>query len=242
LAFGAALIAGAVVAVTVTTRATGAATANTPTVTVLHREIGKHDLYIPQPYLRDAGFGVSGASIIDGFITTFYPGAAPMPAGGPGPYGKPSSKRIRVSFKDLDQIPEPYRDTGPAKFLEDRLRNSQAYHVVGEQYGLTHQDQPDNPKKVHTTHNEFWIERNGSSLTSFIECDGDAPYPHCYDYFRDGYFSYKAFFDKTYLPEWSDIRKNVLALMASFRSENTARAFLIDQISKAKTNKGNAKP
>jgi hypothetical protein len=205
---------------------------------VIHKKIGKHDLNIPQPYARDLGFGGSGGSINDGFLETYYPGGAPLPAGGPGPYGKPTSKRIRIQFHDLDQIPEPYRDTGPEKFLEGRLQNSQAYHVVGEQYGLTYQEQPDNPRKAHVTHNEFWIERKDGKLVSFIECNGEGDVRHCNHYFRDSNFSYQVVFDKTYLPEWSTLRANVIALMDSFMSDESARAFLIDQISKSKTGKG----
>jgi hypothetical protein len=209
---------------------------------VAHRVVGKHDLYIPQPYTRDAGFGLKGASIFDGFITTHYPGDAPLPAGGPDPDGKWSLKRIRIEFKDLDQIPQPYRDKGPAKFLEDRLRNSQAYHVLGEQYGLIHQEHPNNPDKVHKVHDEFWIERKDGALVSFIECDVDAPYPNCNQFFRDDKFSYQVFFYKIYLPEWSHIRANVIALMNSFRSEETALAYLAEQSSKIKTDEGDNNP
>jgi len=209
---------------------------------VLHKLIGKHDLYIPQAYTRDAGFGLKGASIFDGFITTHYPGDAPLPAGGPDPDGKWSLKRIRIEFKDLDQIEEPYRHTAPQNLLNDRLKLSKAYQVDGEQYGLIHQEQPENPNKIHKIHNEFWIERKDGALVSFIECDVDAPYPSCNQFFRDDKFSYQVFFYKIYLPEWSHIRANVFALMSSFRSEETALAYLAEKNSKTKTEEGDKKP
>jgi hypothetical protein len=209
---------------------------------VLHKYIGLHDLYVPEIYARDMGFGMTNGSITDGFIETYFPGDEPLPDAECCSHPKWSLKRLWVGFFDRDQIPEPNRTTGMTIILDARLRFSQAYHVVGIQYGLTHQDQPDNPDKIHKVHNEFWIERKSGKLVSFIECDGDAPYPRCTHYFNDHTFSYHVRFAKIYLPEWRLIHDNVIALMGSFKSEEAARAFLSARTSKTKTAKEGKMP
>ena len=190
--------------------------------------VGGHELFIPKGYMSTSHSSAGGES---GSIDTYYPGSAPI-LRGPSDLWKEDKwyKNVSILFYDL------YRN-GSRDFEKDAQNGLQGFEshfratkIVGNQYGLIYQTQPDNIKN---DLDELWIERDGDRLISFINCGkkiSERTTPQCTHYFRDGWFSYQILYDKRLLPEWKMIQTNVLALMQSFRSEKAAQEFIRQQI------------
>lgn len=195
---------------------------------VTHYRIGRYDLYIPYAYVQFhwTSIGIGSPS---GLIQAYYPGSAPVMDDPNALYKRDLwQKNVRILFSDLSRYP----DFDPEKGLAGAVHLFKASNVVGEQYGLSHQTQPDDIKN---DWDELWIERKNGHLISYISCRkeyAEGVVPYCAHHFWDNRFDYKVSYDKRLLPEWRLIRENVLALMGSFESEEAARAFIADQISK----------
>lgn len=201
---------------------------NAETQKITPYRVGQHDLYVPDAYVRFAwtSVGVGGPS---GLLQAYFPGSAPV-------LEEPKDlvqrglwhKNIRILFSNAVSNP----DFDPEKGLAAVARLFKADKVMGERYGLTHQTQSDEAKSYW---DDLWVERDDEELLSYVNCSknyADEVVPHCEHHFWDERFVYKVTYDKRLLPEWRLIRENVVALMASFRSEESARVFLADQISK----------
>ena len=50
---------------------------------------------------------------------------------------------------------------------EVMIEHSKAFEVVGEEYGLTHQKQPEGYVQ---DHHDMWLEKAGDQYMSFIDC------------------------------------------------------------------------
>lgn len=196
---------------------------------IKHYRIGQHDLYIPYAYVR-FGYTSVGVGGDSGLIQAYYPGGAPVLEDTNVLFRRGLwYKNVRILFTDLAKYPSFNLE----KVLQKNIELYGATTSVGDQYGLMYQTQP--PSTEHTWPNELWIEKDRHASVSFISCRekyADGVVPQCTHHFYDDRFWYQISYDKQLLQEWRLIRENVLALMASFESEETARAFIVEQIPK----------
>jgi hypothetical protein len=200
--------------------------------TLLQKQVGQHVLYIPRRY--DIRHSVSFESK-EGFIDTYYPGGIPLPVTKIRDNPTLSDRDIHIQVNDLDQIQEPFKTHGTEKLLKDFMLN--VYQNDGLEYGLVHYQLSNDPANADKSKDEFWVEEQDGIPVSFIKCMPDAPRPPCDYYFQEEPFRYSIRFQMSYLPQWKTIRENVLAMMVSFRSPESARAFLSEQNAKAAAGK-----
>jgi hypothetical protein len=187
-----------------------------------------NDLYIDRLYIATP---LSGVDDMSGLIDAYYPGGAPILKSmselrDEGKY----YKKISLLFTGLGNYPGFDPNINPSKVLHERIRSAKATKIVGEQYGLTYQTQPDDVKN---DLDEIWIERDDGLRTSFISCRKKISarnVPQCTHIYYDEDFFYRIRYDKRLLPEWQTIRDNVVAMFESFRSKETSQAFLKQQI------------
>ena len=122
-----------------------------------------------------------------------------------------------------NSVPKPI---GAHKFANVRIESLKATEIVGEEYGLIHQKQP---KEEIQDFEDVWLEEKGGEYLSIIECSEkiiESAIPQCSYHLYWESFHIAVDFDKRLLPEWKKIKNNTLALLESFKSEETARAFL----------------
>lgn len=115
----------------------------------------------------------------------------------------------------------------PDQFVKSVIDGTwKAYEIVGEEYGLIHQTQPEG---YNQDNHDMWIEKKDRSYVSYVNCSkklSEISVPHCSDhFFKDG-FHVKVNFDKRLLPEWKIIREKTIDLIDSFHSPESAKEFI----------------
>jgi len=207
-----------------------------------HAHIGSYDLYVPHDYVRFPRTGATHGS--SGALLAYYPGAAPVPGDLQSPKdGERWLQVVRIEFSDLAMFRSPtlIHPGYPVEALPLQIKLFHADKVLGEQYGLSHRTQLDAASNL----DDLWIEQNKDQFVSFIRCQkkyAETVVPQCQHRFHDERFAYTVSYDARLLPHWQTIRSNAQALMGSFQSEETARAFLIDQTSNTKSGNESEKP
>ena len=183
--------------------------------TMTHARIMGHPFYIPDAYLSAPYTSIGNESAL---IQAWYPGNLPVP-GDPNKLWKQGEwhKNVRIL---ITYVPKPSIE----RVLEARLETRHATKVVGEEYGLIHQTQPEGQV---ADHDDLWIERESGKLKSFISCSEDfvANVPQCKHMMNIESFSLKIHYNKNLLPHWNLIRDNVVSLFDSFSSAETAQAY-----------------
>ncbi len=185
-------------------------------------QIGNHKLYIPIAYGRLKGelFTDTG-----GYFKTYYPGGAPI-IQNPVILKKQGKwyRSVMVHFKDIAQ----HSKFTPEKGIQAHIDLMKTTKVIGQQYGLTRQTQPDD---IQNDWDDIWIESATEPNVSYITCSKprDSVVPQCTHYFYDHNFKYDISYDRRLLPDWRIIRKNVLSMMRSFESKESAKNFITNQ-------------
>ena len=186
------------------------------------RMVGGDIYYVPKAYYRLPNNNITSEGM---YLTTYYPGNAPV-------IQSPKAlkerglwhKNIRISAVSLTR----YSRFTPEKALPAVMEFNIATNFVGEQYGLKYYTQPKG-HRLENDRDEFWVESDKEPNVSYVACSKKVmkhQTPQCYHSFYDSRFNYNVHFDKRLLPEWKTIQDNVLELMRSFESKETAQAYL----------------
>lgn len=196
-----------------------------PYIEIVKGEIEAQTYYVPKVYLNPPFKALGDDNI---FVLMMYPDFTP----------------IKEPPKELLKQDEWYRNIrilanhakkpmGNQQLVKSKIEHFKAFEVVGEEYGLIHQKQPDGEIQ---DFKDVWLEvGENKEYISVVACSEkltEHSVPQCSHRMYWGNFHVKTSFNKRLLPEWKKIKKNTLALLESFKSEETARAFLKERISK----------
>ena len=191
-----------------------------PDYEVVHARFGQVDLYIPKEYVKFRHTSIGTDSML---LQAWYPGAAPVPSNDSTELLKQGvwwkNVRILISLRPDESIPFAEATQGTLRFLK-------ATEFVGNEFGLVHYTQPHNGNKDLY---DVWLERSNGSISSRITCLdklAEIDKPNCKHYFFRGPFSLSVSYDRSLLPEWKTISRNVQGLFDSFHSPEESKEFL----------------
>ncbi|PCJ99993.1 MAG: hypothetical protein COA45_04045 [Zetaproteobacteria bacterium] len=181
--------------------------------------IGGKKYYVPEQYLKMKGSAISSDGI---YVRAMYPNFTPV-------LKDPKELRGEKEWYRSVRILAKKRNSNIEfnVFAEGKIKNLKAFEIVGEEYGLIHQKQPEEHVQ---DHDDIWLEKNNDEYVSLINCSEkiiETDVPHCQmQIFYKSKFRIKASFNKVLLPHWKEIKRNVLEMFDSFEYEHSARAYI----------------
>ena len=182
---------------------------------IQHVVVGGKDLYIPKAYTH---FSYTTIGTKSALIQAFYPGDVPV-LDDPNELWRhgEGDGNIRILFSRQEKWP-------PRAVLEGQIALAKAYKNVGEQYSAIHLTQN---KKENWWKNDLWVEDDLKGF--FVSCtekQAETSVPQCsHTFYYDGFY-FDISYAKKNLPDWKLIKTNVLKLYNSFKTPQTALAYI----------------
>lgn len=189
---------------------------------IVEAKIGDQVYYIPKAYLNFQHTSVGP----DGFLLqAFYPGSAIVP-GDVNELWKQDEwwKNVRI-LASKRHSPISFDE-----FAQSSTAYLKASEIVGNEYGLIHQKQPEG---VAQDQLDIWFEKKDQQIVSYVTCSEhliENDFPQCsHDLFIGSKLWLKVTYDKRLLPKWKTVQNDVEEMLDSFQSPGTAREFLYHQ-------------
>lgn len=195
---------------------------------LVHVTYGTEDLHVPRAYSFRPG--TIGAESM--FLQTFYPGLHVLLESWDELKQKDEHWKIIRMLVLYHPKSEISMHDLTVKMTEEHLKTTE---IVGEEYGLIHKKQPESEIQ---DFDDAWLEKENGKYVSYINCSeklNEISVPQCTHHFRiNQKVAIQVSYDKRLLPEWKTIETNVLTLYDSFKSPDTALAFLRQSIKSQK--------
>ncbi|PCJ99992.1 MAG: hypothetical protein COA45_04040 [Zetaproteobacteria bacterium] len=180
--------------------------------------IGGKKYYVPEMYFKMKGGAISLDSI---YVSAMYPTFTPM---------LEDHKKLRKEkewYRNV-RILASYRKNliNPDEVTKIMIKNLKAFEVVGEEYGLIHQKQPE---EYVQDKRDMWLDKVDGHYVSYISCSDkilETDVPQCSHTIYVNSFSVGISYNKVLLPHWKEIKRNVLEMFESFEYEHSARAYI----------------
>lgn len=191
-------------------------------VEIIQTHLDDHQFFVPKAYLHRRGKILDTSILLSAMFPEFVPiQDDPQNLWKQGEWHKNVDVQIR-------NVPKPAGAKESAKITVNSLK---ALEISSVEYGLIHQTQP---KDVTSDLWDVWLEKGQDgevfSYTTCTEKLTQESVPQCSHHMYWNKFHVQTDFDKRLLPEWKKIKDNTLALLESFRSEETARVFLGERL------------
>ena len=187
-------------------------------------EIGGRKYFVPEDYFKFKGAPFSQDNI---YLQTMYPDFLPL---------KKQPLKYWESgewWKNISILAQYYPNSNLTtnELARNQIEFLKAFEVVGTQYGLIHQRQPEGYIQ---DHKDVWLDKRNEEILSIITCSEsliEKDFPQCTQhYYILEKLHVKVDFDKRMLENWATIDSGVRGLFNSFVSPEKARSFLQKQI------------
>lgn len=188
-------------------------------IQIVEGRIGGKTYYVPKLYLKLKTNNLSKDSI---YIGVMYSSYTPI-LEAPNDLWKKKEwyRNLKILAHDM-KTPISF-DT----FAKGATAYLSATEVVGEEYGLIHQKQPEGYVQDHY---DIWFEKIDNRYASYITCSEkltESSVPQCnQNFFYKDRLHVEVTYNKVLLSKWKEIQENVTELFDSFESKQTAQKYL----------------
>ncbi len=202
-------------------------------IKIIEGQIGQEKYYVPEPYLFPLTKQVGPESIL---LQIHYPSFAPLSETTEEMWKRGDLwQSYRILVNHIPNAKMPFDE-----FATRAISGKAATEIVGEEYGLIHKTQRDDPNNEYLWQlDDVWYEQDSGRTKSYIICSEkihENSVEICQHYFRvNPKFFFKITFNKKLLQHWKTIQEQSVALFHSFESPKIAKDFLLSRVNQ--TNK-----